>query len=78
MGTRQSEAELRTTAPREVSDALDLTVRLGGISKATIVRVALIDQLTVAGVLYPEISKTLRPTKPRGRLRDRSTQKVDR
>lgn len=78
MGTRQSEAELRTTVPPEVSDALDLMVRLGGISKATIVRVALIDHLTVAGVLYPEIAKTLRPTKTRGRLRDRTTQKEDR
>jgi hypothetical protein len=76
MGTRQSEAELRTTVPPEVSNALDLMVRLGGVSKATIVRVALVDHLTTLGVLYPEVAETLRPTATRGRLRsDRRTQK---
>lgn len=33
MAMPQSEAELRTTVPTEVVDALDLMVRLGGISK---------------------------------------------
>lgn len=78
MASRQSEAELRTTVPPEVIDALDLMVRLGGISKATIVRTALVDHLTTLGVLFPEVARTLRPTKTRGRLRDRSTQKDDR
>lgn len=73
------ESELRTTLPVEVGDALDLMVRLGGISKATIVRTALIDHLTTVGVLFPEVAQTLRPTKTRGRLSsDRSTQKDDR
>ncbi|MBF4604715.1 hypothetical protein [Curtobacterium sp. VKM Ac-2884] len=78
MGTRQSEAELRTTVPPEVIEALDLMVRVGGISKATLVRVALVDHLTTLGVLYPEVAETLRPTKTRGRLRDRSIEKEDR
>lgn len=73
------ESELRTTLPVEVGDALDLMVRLGGISKATIVRTALIDHLATLGVLFPEVAQTLRPTKTRGRLSsDRSTQKDDR
>ena len=78
MGTRQSEAELRTTVPPEVIDALDLMVRIGGISKATMVRIALVDHLTKLGVLYPEVAETLHPTNTRGRLRDRSTEKEDR
>ncbi|WP_146240240.1 hypothetical protein [Curtobacterium sp. MCSS17_008] len=79
MAMPQSEAELRTTVPTEVVDALDLMVRLGGISKATIVRIALVDHLTTLGVLFPEVAQTLRPTKTRGRLSsDRSTQKDDR
>lgn len=73
------ESELRTTLPVEVGDALDLMVRIGGISKATIVRTALIDHLTTLGVLFPEVAQTLRPTKTRGRLSsDRSIQKDDR
>lgn len=77
MASCQSEAELRTTVPPELIDALDLMVRLGGISKATIVRTALVDHLMTLGVLFPEVAETLRPTKTRGRLRDRSTQKDD-
>jgi len=73
------ESELRTTLPVEVGDALDLMVRIGGISKATIVRTALVDHLTTLGVLFPEVAQTLRPTKTRGRLSsDRSIQKDDR
>lgn len=78
MASRQSEAELRTTVPPEVIDALDLMVRLGGISKATIVRAALVDHLTTLGVLFPEVAETLSPTKTRGRLRDRPIEKEDR
>jgi len=79
MARPQSEVELRTTVPTEVVDALDLMVRLDGISKATIVRIALVDHLTTLGVLFPEVAQTLRPTKTRGRLGSgRSTQKDDR
>jgi len=73
------ESELRTTLPKEVGEALDLMVRLGGLSKATIVRVALVDHLTTLGVLFPEVAHTLRPTPTRGRLSsDRLNQKDDR
>jgi len=37
-------------------------VRLGGVSKATIVRVALIDHLSTFGVLFPEAADTLHST----------------
>ena len=73
------ESELRTTLPKEVGAALDPMVRLGGVSKATIVRVALVDHLTKLGVLFPEVADTLQATATRGRLSsDRPTQKEDR
>lgn len=73
------ESELRTTLPKEVGDALDLMVRLGGVSKTTIVRVALIDHLSTLGVLFREVADTLRSTTTRGRLSsDRLTEKEDR
>jgi hypothetical protein len=73
------ESELRTTLPKEVGDVLDLMVRLGGVSKATIVRIALIEHLSTLGLLFPEVADTLHSTTTHGRLSsDRLTQKEDR
>ncbi|WP_156463855.1 hypothetical protein [Curtobacterium sp. Leaf154] len=70
---------MRTTLPKEVGDALDLMVRFGGVSKATIVRVALIDHLSTLDVLFPEVADRIHSTTTRGRLSsDRLTQKEGR
>lgn len=61
-----NDVELRTTVTAEIAAALDLLVELGGFSKATLVRWALIDQLTLLGALYPGVAATLTPTKPAG------------
>lgn len=60
---------LRTSVPREVNEALEVLVRVGGISRAHLVRVAITDLLTHAGVLFPEVAEALHPTAPAGRSR---------
>jgi hypothetical protein len=70
-----NEVELRSSVPREVDDAVNVLVRVGGISRAHLVRVAITDLLTQAGVLFPEVSATLRPTAPAGRSRNEQENK---
>lgn len=55
--------ELRTTISPEIDEALSLLTSISGVSKATHVRVALLRLLEDVGVVHPETSHKLRPTK---------------
>jgi len=63
-----NDIELRTTITPEIDAALAQLVELsGGKSKATFVRKALLDMLTSIGLVYPEVTERLHPTRTAGR-----------
>jgi hypothetical protein len=68
------DVELRTTVSAEMETALNQLVELTGVSKAFLVRRALLDFLGTAGVVYPGLAETLAVTPTAGPTRVRRAQ----
>lgn len=65
------EVELRTTISPEIDAGLTQLVEVSGVSKATVVRTALLSMLTTGGLLFPDAADSLVVTRPAGTPRGR-------
>lgn len=61
--------ELRCTITPEADNALRLLVELTGVSRTHFVRQALHETLTAMGLVFPDVTTTLHPTRTGGRPR---------
>jgi hypothetical protein len=66
-----NDVRLEVTVSAEIDRALSQVVELSGMSRMTIVRQALLDQLSALGVLFPEIAESLVPTATRNNRRNK-------
>lgn len=58
--------ELRVKVSVELDAAVAQLVQLTGVSKATVVRTALLAMLTTCGLVYPGVAEALVVTRPAG------------
>lgn len=66
-----NDVRLEVTVSAEIDRALSQVVELSGISRVTIIRQALLDQLSTLGLIFPEVAETLVPTATRNSRRNK-------